>query len=184
MPPHPTPCKKCARYFTCRVGMASLWSACPAVCRVNKWFADDVLRSVKGEFLPKSDLSCQTDNICWMEWYPSTIKTFLQPPLIQHRAIASWRQPLRVDGPKASQRSIITHKIHFRTDQAKTYGEGRFWFDLSYDVTGVHRKMLRIKFCWFLFVFCRKLPCLQNGGVCSACHLTYGVLWRRHNMRR
>ena len=24
----------------------------------NKWLADDVLRSVKGEFLPKSDLSC------------------------------------------------------------------------------------------------------------------------------
>ena len=69
----------------------------------------------------------------------------------------NWRQPLRVDGPKASQRSIITHKIHFCTDQAKTHREGRFWFDLSYDVTGVHRQMLRIKFCWFLFVFCRKL---------------------------
>ena len=71
--------------------------------------------------------------------------------------VPSWRQPLRVDGPKASQRSIITHKIHFCTDQAKTHREGRFWFDLSYDVTGVHRQMLRIKFCWFLFVFWRKL---------------------------
>ena len=58
MPPHPTPCKNCARYFTCRIGMASLWSACTAVCRVNKWFADDVLCSVKGEFLSKSDFSC------------------------------------------------------------------------------------------------------------------------------
>ena len=58
MPPHPTPSKNCARYFTCRIGMATLWSACDAVCKVNKWFADDVLRSVKGEFLPKSDLSC------------------------------------------------------------------------------------------------------------------------------
>ena len=71
--------------------------------------------------------------------------------------VGSWRQPLRVDGPKASQRSIITHKIHFCTDQAKTHREGRFWFDLSYDVTGVHRQMLRIKFCWFLFVFWWKL---------------------------
>ena len=69
----------------------------------------------------------------------------------------SWRQPLRVDGPKASERSIITHKINFCIDQAKTHREGRFWFDVSYDVTGVHRQMLRIKFCWFLFVFCRKL---------------------------
>ena len=33
MPPHPTPSKNCARYFTCRIGMASLWSACTAVCR-------------------------------------------------------------------------------------------------------------------------------------------------------
>ena len=55
MPAHPTPSKKCARYFTCRIGMTTLWSACAAVCRVNKWFADDVLHSVKGEFLPKSD---------------------------------------------------------------------------------------------------------------------------------
>ena len=58
MPPHPTPSKNYARYFTCRIGMATLWSTCAAVCRVNKWFVDDVLRSVKGEFLPKSDLSC------------------------------------------------------------------------------------------------------------------------------
>ena len=58
LPPHPTPSKNCARYFTCRIGMATLWSACAAVCRVNTWFADDVLCSVKGEFLPKSDLSC------------------------------------------------------------------------------------------------------------------------------
>ena len=57
MPPHPTLSKNCARYFTCS-GMATLWSACDAVYKVNKWFADDVLRSVKGEFLPKSDLSC------------------------------------------------------------------------------------------------------------------------------
>ena len=89
MPPHPTPSKKCARYFTCRIGMATLWSACAAVCRVNKWFADDVLRSVKGEFLPKSDLSCRIDNIRWMEWYPSITKTFLRPQLFQHRALSS-----------------------------------------------------------------------------------------------
>ena len=88
MPPHPTPSKNCARYYTCRIGMATLWSACAAVCRVNKWFADDVLRSVKGEFLPKSDLSCQIDNICWMEWYPSITKTFLRPTLFQYRALA------------------------------------------------------------------------------------------------
>ena len=35
MPPHPTLSKNCARYFTCRIGMASLWSACAAVCRAN-----------------------------------------------------------------------------------------------------------------------------------------------------
>ena len=65
-----------------------LWPACAAVCRVNKWFADDVLCSVKGEFLPKSDLSCWIDYICWMEWYPSITKTLLQPTLFQHRALA------------------------------------------------------------------------------------------------
>ena len=101
---------------------------------------------------------------------------------------ASWRQPLRVDGPKASQRSIITYEIHFCTDQAKTYREVRFWFDLSHDATRVHRQMMRITFCCFLFVFCRKvLPwdhnCLQNGGNQNTWHLAYGVLWRRHNMR-
>ena len=58
MPPHPISSKNCVRYFTCRIGMASLWSACTAACRVNKWFADDVLRYVTGEFFPKSDLSC------------------------------------------------------------------------------------------------------------------------------
>ena len=88
MPPRPTPSKNCPRYFMCRIGMASLRSACAAVCRVNKWFADDVLLSVKGEFLPKSNLSCSIDNICWMEWYPSTTKTFLRHPLFQHRALA------------------------------------------------------------------------------------------------
>ena len=46
-----------------------------------------VLHSVKGEFLPKSDLSCQIDNICWMEWCPSITKTFLRPTLFQHRAL-------------------------------------------------------------------------------------------------
>ena len=55
-PSHPE--QNCARYFTHRIGMATLWSTCATVFRVNKWFADDVLRSVKGEFLPKSDLSC------------------------------------------------------------------------------------------------------------------------------
>ena len=69
----------------------------------------------------------------------------------------SWRQPLRVDGPKASQRSMITHEIHFCTDQAKTHREVRFWFDLSYDATRMHRQILRITFCCFLFVFCRKV---------------------------
>ena len=69
----------------------------------------------------------------------------------------SWRQPLRVDGPKASQRSIITYEIHFCIDQAKTQREVRFWFDLSYDATTVHGQMLRIKFCCFLFVSCRKV---------------------------
>ena len=56
----------------------------------------------------------------------------------------SWPQPLRVDGPKASQRSIMTYEIHLCTDQAKTHREFRFWFDLSYDATRVHRQMLRI----------------------------------------
>ena len=58
------------------------------VFRVNKWFADNVLRSVKGEFLPKSDLSCLMDSICWMEWYPSIFKTLLQSTLFQYRALA------------------------------------------------------------------------------------------------
>ena len=79
MPPYPTPSEKCARCFRCRIGMTTLWSACATVCRVNKWFADDVLCSFKGEFLPKSDLSCYIDNIWWMEWYPSIIKTFCDP---------------------------------------------------------------------------------------------------------
>ena len=35
MLPYPTPSKNCAWYFTCRIGMATLWSACAAVCRVN-----------------------------------------------------------------------------------------------------------------------------------------------------
>ena len=71
--------------------------------------------------------------------------------------LCSWRQPLRVDGPKASQRSIITYEIHFYIDQAKTHREVRFWFDLSYDATKVHGQMLRTKFYCFLFVFCRKV---------------------------
>ena len=62
--------------------------ACAAVCRVNKWYADDILRFVKAECLPKSELSCYTDNICRMEWYPSITKTFLRPTLFQHRALA------------------------------------------------------------------------------------------------
>ena len=33
----------------------------------------------------------------------------------------------------------------------KLTGEGRFWFDLSYDATRVHRQILRTKFCCFLF---------------------------------
>ena len=70
---------------------------------------------------------------------------------------SSWRQPLRVDGPKASQRSIITYEIYFCTDQVKTHREVRFWFDLSYDATKMHGQMFRIKFCYFLFVFCRKV---------------------------
>ena len=69
----------------------------------------------------------------------------------------SWRQPLRVDGLKASQRSIITYEIHFCTDQVKTHREVRFWFDVSYDATKVHWQMLRMKFCYFLFVFCGKV---------------------------
>ena len=81
MPPHLTPNKNCARCFTCRIRMATLWSACAAVCRVKRWFADDVLRSVEGEFLPKSDWSCKIDNICWMEWYPSITKTLCDPRL-------------------------------------------------------------------------------------------------------
>ena len=88
MPPHSTPSKNCTRYFTCRIGMATLWSTYAAVCRVNKWFADDVLRSVKGEFLPKSDLSCKIDNICWMEWNPNITKTFLRPTRFQY---CSWQ---------------------------------------------------------------------------------------------
>ena len=69
----------------------------------------------------------------------------------------SWRQPLRVDGPKASQHSIITYEIHFCIDQAKTHREFRFWYDLSYDATIVHWQMSKIKLCCFLFVFCRKV---------------------------
>ena len=96
--------------------------------------------------------------------------------------LGSWRQPLRVDGPKASQRSIITYEIHFCTDQVETHREVRFWFDLSYDTTKLHGQMLRIKFCYFLFVFCRKvLP--WDLVYKMAGPKGYGVLWRRHDMR-
>ena len=83
-----------------------------------------------------------------------------KPDILSFRYIAfrvSWRHPLRVDGPKASQRSIITYEIHCCTDQAKTNREIRFWSDLSYDATRVYRQMLRITFCCFLFIFCRKV---------------------------
>ena len=75
-PPHPE--QKLRAIF--HVQNWNGYSACDAVCKVNKWFADDVLRSVKSEFLPKSDLSCWIDNICWMEWYPSISKTFFSTP--------------------------------------------------------------------------------------------------------
>ena len=70
---------------------------------------------------------------------------------------SSLRQPLRVEGPKASQRSIITYEIQVCTDQVKTHRDVRFWLDLSYDATKVHGRMLGIKLCFFLFVFCRKV---------------------------
>ena len=83
---------------------------------------------------------------------------------------------LRVDGPKASQRSIITYEIHFCTDQVKTHREVWFWFDLSYDATKVHGQMLRIKFGYLILVcFLPKSvaqrPCLQNGGNQNTWHL-------------
>ena len=59
-----------------------------------------------------------------------------------------WLQPLMVDGPKASQRSIITYEIHSCIDQVKTHREVRFWFGLSYDAAKLHGQMLRIKFCY------------------------------------
>ena len=48
---------------------------------------------------------------------------------------ANRRQPGRVDGPKASQHSIITYKIHFCINQDKTHQDGRFSFGLSSDAT-------------------------------------------------
>ena len=124
-----------------------------------------------------------------------------QPPILHlgdfARAYNSWVRTAKLtigDGnlsgltvPKGSQRSIISYEIHFCTDQVKTHREVRFWFDLSYNAMEVHGQMLRIKFCSFLFVFCRKSvalrPCLQNGGTQNMWHHGYGVLWRRHDMR-
>ena len=85
-----------------------------------------------------------------MEWTGALLPT-------AGSGVPSWQQPLRVDGPKASQHSIIIYEIHFCTDPTKTHREVRFWFDLSYDSTRVHRRLLRIKFCCFLYVFCRKV---------------------------
>ena len=48
--------------------------------------------------------------------------TFDQVPWCIDVAL-SWRQPRRVDGPKASQCSIITYEINFCIDQAKTHQE-------------------------------------------------------------
>ena len=98
------------------------------------------------------------------------------------------RQPLDQGWRSEGLSAFVTYEIHFCTDQAKTHREVRFWFDLSYDATRVHRQMLRITFCCFLFVFCWKvlpwdLNCLQNGRTRNMCHLMYGVLWHRHYMR-
>ena len=49
MPPYPTPSKNCAWYFAYRFWMTTLWSACATMCRVNKWFADDVLCGKSGD---------------------------------------------------------------------------------------------------------------------------------------
>ena len=121
----------------------------------------------------------------WISWAPICI--FVHNTLVHmFMVFISWRQPLRVDGPKASQRSIITYEIHFCTDQAKTHRVIRFWFDISYDARRVHRQMLRIKFCCFLFVFWRKvLPrdfVYKMAGSKTPWHLAYDVLWRRHTM--
>ena len=91
MPPHPTP-KKCARYFTCRIGMATLWSACAAVCRVNKWFADDVLCSVmllKVNFVQTLTYHAKlTTSVGWNDALSSP-KPFFRPPLFQHSLMAT-----------------------------------------------------------------------------------------------
>ena len=67
------------------------------------------------------------------------------------------------------------------SDQVETHREVRFWFDLSYDATKLHGQMLRMKFCYFLFVFCRKvLPWVLVYKMAGP--KGYGVLWRRHDM--
>ena len=60
----------------------------------------------------------------WIRWFYQT--SVLTP---------NRRQPGRVDGPKASQHSIITYKVHFCINQDKTHQDGRFSFGLSSDAT-------------------------------------------------
>ena len=43
MPPHPTPSKNCARYFTCTVEMATLWSAMGWYPGITKTFLRPLL---------------------------------------------------------------------------------------------------------------------------------------------
>ena len=75
----------------------------------------------------------------------------------------SWRQPLRVDGPKASQRSIITYEIHFCIDQAKTHREVRFDLIFYSAWANVENQILLLLVC-FLPKSVALRPCLQNGA--------------------
>ena len=61
-------------------------------------------------------------------------------------ALTSWRQPLRVDSPKASQRSMITYAIPFHTDQAKTHR--KLDFDLIFHMTPHYELPMEKKVPW------------------------------------
>ena len=78
-----------------------------------------------------------TGDICCHYWQHILV---LKPILLTNEILrvafaylVSWRQSLRVDGPKASQHSIITYEIHICTDQAKTHQEVSF--DLVFQMT-------------------------------------------------
>ena len=55
-PPHPE--QTLRAIFHVQNWMATLWSACAAVCKVNKWLRTTSCALLKVNFFPTSDLSC------------------------------------------------------------------------------------------------------------------------------